>query len=68
MGEPLSIVEKFTNRPECRKCGDFDFRWEFRRTVQTGPAQTFSDPPYDHLRMECRRCGWAFNMQTRDAK
>jgi hypothetical protein len=63
--EPLFVLAAFTLRPKCKMCGDERFRWEYRKTVQAGPAQMFGDPPYDSLRLTCDRCGWQFNMQTK---
>ena len=68
MAEPLSTLAAFTNRPECRKCGGDRFSWEYRETVQTGPARTMGDPACPHLRLACQRCDWGFNMQPKDAK
>ncbi len=68
----MTEIAAFTNMPTCVKCGEERFSW---RLV---PADRWHYHPEDagetrwtalaaeHLDLTCSRCGWQFNMRTKD--
>ena len=63
----LFVVAKFTFRPKCIKCDGERFRWRYKTNVEQEGMEILSGPEYPNLRMTCERCGYAFNMETKDA-
>lgn len=60
------FVAAFTGRPVCRACGYDRFRWEYRRFAGPEAARTIGDAEHPHLHLDCERCGWGFDMATRE--
>lgn len=64
MNEPI----KFTNRPQCVKCGEERCQWHIIAT----DTSTIGQLPWtdttggDILQLTCGRCGWKWLMHTLD--
>lgn len=66
----VTDLAAFTNRPECPKCGNVMFSWQWNKDtthLSKRPGKPGFPPPQEHLWVSCDRCGWAFAMRTKDA-
>ena len=68
----MTEIAAFTNRPECRACGDQSFKWRYLPEMvdasRFGEGTRFLPASTDvpHLLLTCSRCGWQFSMKVKD--
>lgn len=65
----MTEIAAFEPYPTCRKCGDESFDWKWRHDEAWAPVEDWEAPRLivtDVLVLTCDRCGWAFNMRTKD--
>jgi hypothetical protein len=58
----------FSVKNECAKCGEFSFSWRFipRGFHMEHAGGHWCAAEGDHLDLTCQRCGFQFNMATKD--
>ena len=62
----MSELPPFELRPVCCKCTNDRWRCEWF-DGQRRAMQQFAAPQYECLRLTCDRCGYTFDMATKDA-